>query len=301
MARSERRGFLDGLSDKHGIAAVVVLYNPSTDVLENIDSYIGQVDRVIAVDNTLTLDADLRAELAKRSVDYIQMGGNKGIAAALNTGCRRAIDTGHGWALTMDQDSTAPANFTDGLAKCLDQPDAERIAIVAPLWEQVGGLPEQTSASCRDLIFVMTSGNLLRLTAFQDLGGFREDLFIDHVDNEFCMRAKRRGWRIVQRQDVVLLHRMGTLQQVKFPVRCYITDYSPLRRYYMVRNLLELRREFGREFPTWLESEYRHWRKELVKVILAEPRRFQKVKMMFLGWLDYRRRRFGPFDELHFR
>jgi len=284
---------------KNDVAAVVVLYNPPADVLGNIDSYIGQVDVVIGVDNTTDLDADFRAELESRGVEYLPMGGNKGIAAALNAGCRRAIDSGHSWALTMDQDSTTPEGFVDGLATCLESADSDRIAIIAPKWEQAGGLTEETVAECRDLLWAMTSGNLLRLSAFDELDGFREDLFIDRVDFEFGMRAQREGWRIAQRQDVVLLHRCGTLKFVTFPIRCYITDYSPVRRYYMVRNFFELKAEYGKEFPAWLDEERGYWRKELVKILLAEPKRLAKFRMMLRGWVDYRRRRFGSYDELH--
>ena len=290
---------MDDTIHKNEVAAVVVLYNPPADVLGNIESYIGQVGVVIAVDNTTDLDPGFRAELESRGVEYLPMGGNKGIAAALNAGSRRALASGHAWALTMDQDSTAPEGFVEGLARCLSEPDSDRIAIIAPKWEQAGGLTEEKVAECRDLVSAMTSGNLLRLSAFDDLGGFREDLFIDRVDNEFCMRALRQGRRVTQRQDVVLLHRCGTLQLVTFPIRCYITDYSPVRRYYMVRNFFELRAEYGKEFPTWLDEERRYWRRELVKILLAEPKRLAKFRMMLRGWVDYRHGRFGAYDELH--
>jgi len=284
---------------KQEIVAVVVLYHPATDVLDNIDSYSSQVDKVIAVDNTDRPDGDFIGDLTSRGVDYRPLGGNKGIAAALNEGCRHAQDLGYGWALTMDQDSTAVPFMVERLSECLEPAESQTIAIVAPVWQHVGGLPETTGAGCKELDLAMTSGDLLRLAAFRDLGGFREDLFIDRVDNEFCLRARRRGWRIVQKQDALLLHRMGRLRRVTFPVRCYVTDYSPLRRYYMVRNLFELRREFGAEFPESVAIEKRYWRKEVVKVILAEPQRLKKLRMMLQGWLDYRRGRFGRYEDLH--
>jgi len=282
------------------IAAVVVLYRPDADVVANVGAYAGQVGVVIAVDNSETPEADVVAELHRtENLEYLPMGRNTGIAAALNAGCRRAIALGYSWALTMDQDSTATPGLVVALAEVLQGAGSETVAVVAPVWEQVGGLPEHTSSETVDLDYAMTSGNLLRLAAFDSLKGFREDLFIDHVDNEFCLRARQSGWRIVQRRDAVLLHRMGTLQHVRFPIPCYITDYNPVRRYYMVRNLFELRREFGREFPDWLQSEYKHWRKELVKIIVAEPRRIRKLRMMLRGWLDYRRRHFGRYEDLH--
>jgi len=283
------------------IAAVVVLYRPAGILLANVDSYRDQVTRVIAVDNSEKPDPQVVAQLESRGVTYVSLGGNKGIAAALNEGCRRARDLGFDWVLTLDQDSTATPGMVARLSACVEveQPLAHDTAIVAPLWQQVGGLPVATSKGCRELDIAMTSGSLTRQSALAELGGFREDLFIDRVDNEYCLKARRRGWRIVQRKDAVLLHRMGHLRRVTFPVRCWVSDYSPVRRYYMVRNLLEIRREYGREFPACTAIERRYWRKELVKIILAEPHRLEKAKMMVRGWLDYRRGRFGKYEDLH--
>lgn len=281
------------------IAAVVVLYNPTTEALANIDTYAAQVGRVIAVDNSETPDAALHARLAEADVDVLPMGGNAGIAAALNAGCRLADELGHSWALTMDQDSTPPPGMVAGLAEALTGDGSDAIAIVAPLWQQVGGLPEQSSHEVVDLDYVMTSGNLLRLSTFKALGGFREDLFIDQVDHEFCLRGRRAGWRIVQKRDVLLLHRMGSLREVRFPVHCFITDYSPLRRYYMVRNLFEMVREFGGEYPEFVLQQRRWWRHDLPKIVVSEPHRLRKLLMMYRGWRDFRRRRFGSYDELH--
>ena len=94
-------------SQTPGIAAVVILYCPAEDVLDNVDSYRGQVDTVIAVDNTDAPDRRFVERLESRGVDYVSLGGNKGIAAALNEGCRRAREHDFDWVLTLDQDSTA--------------------------------------------------------------------------------------------------------------------------------------------------------------------------------------------------
>ena len=236
-------------------------------------------------------------------MDYVSLSGNKGIAAALNEGCRRARGLGFDWVLTLDQDSTATPGMVARLSQCIDPglPLAHDVAIVAPVWQQFGGLPVTTGEGCTELGAAMTSGSLTRLSALEKLGGFREDLFIDRVDYEYCMRAQRRGWRIMQAQDAVLLHRTGHLRKVSFPVRFWVTDYSPVRRYYMIRNFLEVRREYGREFPDWMAGERRYWNRELVKMMLAEPHRIEKVKMMIRGWLDYRRGRFGKYEDLHSR
>ncbi|HEY5475445.1 MAG TPA: glycosyltransferase [Tepidiformaceae bacterium] len=196
------------------IAAVVVLYNPSENLLSNIDSYSDQVDAVIAVDNSDSLSRSILSRLDDGRVTLIPMGGNSGIARALNAGCQRAIELGYKWVLTMDQDSTATPDLVCALTEVLATDQRNEIAIVAPAWEQVGGAPILRFSDLLDLDYAMTSGNLLRLDAFKGIGGFRDDFFIDHVDNEFCLRVRRSGWRIVQRRDAILLHRQGDMGRV---------------------------------------------------------------------------------------
>ncbi|MBN1319905.1 MAG: glycosyltransferase family 2 protein [Thermoleophilia bacterium] len=300
------------------VAAVVVLYHPPEDILANIDSYRDQVALVIAIDNSEAPDRHLVACLQSGGVDYSSLDGNRGLAAALNEGCRRARALGFEWALTFDQDSTATPDMvarlfsplrpdstssrpceTRGCSSDSLRPTTGRIAIVAPVWQQVGGVPVPTTGEHAEIDTALTSGSLTRLSAFEELGGFREDLFIDCVDHEFCLRARRHGWSIVQRRDAVLLHRMGHIRRIDFPVRFWVTDHAPLRRYYMARNLREVKRQYGREFPAWLARERRYRRKDLVKLLLAEPHRLQKAGMMIQGWTDYRRGRFGRYEDLH--
>jgi rhamnosyltransferase len=287
---------LDSVSGEREVAAIVVLFQPDAELPQRIETYRGQVGAVIAIDNSEPPDPALAEQLEASGIDYFALGENRGVASALNVGCQRALERGYGWALTMDQDSAVPDAFVDALTVCLDETGADRIAVIAPLPEMPGVVQPRGAAGCDELTVALTSASLLRLAAFAALGGFREELFIDQVDHEFCLRAKRSGWRIVRQRAAVFDHRLGSRRRAGFPWRWYVSDYSPLRRYYMVRNTLELRREFGREFPDWLSGEYAWWRRELVKMILSEPDRVAKLRMMWRGWRDYRRRRLGRFE-----
>lgn len=281
------------------IAAVVVLYNPDSAVPANLDSYRAQVDRLILVDNTETPDPELLATLSADDSEYLRMPGNCGIAAALNAGCRRALKLGYSWVLTMDQDSTATPHLVSRLAACLGLPQASRLAVVAPIWRPAGLPPVQGSAHCVPLPSAMTTGNLLRLAAFVDVGGFREDLFIDRVDTHFCLLLRHQGWLIAQRRDAVVLVVQGQPRRAGGIWPFQVTNYSPLRRYYMIRNVCEVHRLFGAEFPEWFAIERRHWRLELLHIAVGERQRAAKARMMLCGWLDYRRGHFGRYEDLH--
>jgi rhamnosyltransferase len=283
-------------SPRSDIGAVVVLFNPEQNVIANIRSYRDQVSRVVAVDNTPRPHPETARELADDGIEYFALGENKGIAAALNVGCRAVRDAGCDWALTMDQDSTAPEDLVGGLLTCLATGPTD-VAIVAPLWEQVGGLSLEAAATCSEIDWAMTSGNLLKLEAWDAVGGFREELFIDQVDNELCFRLRLADWRILQSHRAVLQHRQGNLR--RSALGFYITDYSALRRYYRTRNTLLVRREYGERFPAWVAAEREDWTREIVKMVLAEPNRLDKLHKIYQGWRDARAGRLGKYEVLH--
>ena len=82
------------------IGAVVVLYNPDNDVMDNIRTYLPIVGYLVAVDNS-TYFSGIAKELASgNKSEAIDMGGNKGIATALNAGCSRLVELGCDIALT---------------------------------------------------------------------------------------------------------------------------------------------------------------------------------------------------------
>ena len=92
------------------VAAIVVWFNPiNEEVIKNVESYKQSVDLVCIVDNS---DQPLLKKLQDYVTNdlkllYIPLGGNWGIAYALNVGVHRIEELGYTWFLTMDQDSMA--------------------------------------------------------------------------------------------------------------------------------------------------------------------------------------------------
>ena len=58
---------------------------------------------------------------------------------------------------------------------------------------------------------------MMPVSAIQIIGAFDESLFIDRVDTDFCLRARRKGMVIIQ-SPAVLFHSLGR-----------ITYHEPLR------------------------------------------------------------------------
>lgn len=281
------------------VAGVVVLYNPAQDVLDNIRSYLSQVGVLFVVDNTETPDPEFVRQLADMTcVNYVWSGGNLGIAPALNTGARLAMERGYVYLLTMDQDSRAVPGMVSTLLQEMQGHDSARMGIAAPLYFTKPGDTSGEGGTCRKVLYVMTSGNLLSLQVYQAVGGFREDLFIDFVDVEYCLRLNQSGYSVLQVPGTHLDHRVGDLVGVGFFRPLFsITSHSPLRMYYKTRNRFFVTDLYRRQFPAFWWRDKLRFCLEICRLILFEPDKRAKVAMLMRGWLDYRRGKYGKFDQ----
>ena len=68
------------------VGSCTVLYNPNESVLTNLNSYSNCVDVSVVVDNSDTKNEISQSLKNDPNFIYIDMDGNKGIAAALNKG-----------------------------------------------------------------------------------------------------------------------------------------------------------------------------------------------------------------------
>lgn len=287
---------------KSKICGGVVLFNPTREVLENIGSYIMQVDRLFVVDNSTNVNVSFHNDLNQfRNIEILRSGGNRGIAAALNELAVKAIKCKYNFLLTMDQDSRVPDKMIHSLIATTESNglDLNTIGIISP-YQYDDSHPEPPQSPTEDTLFVITSGNLLNLQAYQKTGPFNEDLFIDRVDHDYCLRLHLNGFSVVRINTILMDHQLGSITRHHLFGRVqYVSNHSPVRRYYLVRNGLFIARKYRDVFPDYSRSEIRVIKYEILKIILFEKCKASKMWHCALGYFDYRRRRFGQFKEIH--
>lgn len=276
----------------HRIAAVVVLYHPSSDVVANVRSWAGQVDRIFAVDNS---EGDVPAAVATiaalEKVSLIRSRENEGIARALNIGAEKAGEAGYDYLLTMDQDSCAEPDMVARMLGCLDGRNRSQVGIVSPFHvTKSGHLPGQEE--CQDVMTPMTSGCLLNLAAYRKAGPFRDDLFIDFVDNEYCLRLRKHNFGVFRANLARLEHSVGDTKKYG---RFIATNHSPLRRYYKTRNRFYVFTNYVKDFPGHCLFDLVRLGKEVTSIVLFEGEKLDKLRMMWRGWRDFRLGRFGKY------
>jgi rhamnosyltransferase len=179
-------------------SAVIVTYHPDEGFWHRAELISRQAGHLVIVDNSSS--GEFRKELRQfadgHNVELILNQTNLGIAAALNQGALRAIARNAEWALLFDQDSTVHDDFLTTLAKVvesLDEGRRNRLAVIGSNYnaaQRRQAVPDAVPGSWSEERFVITSGSLLNLCAFQETGPFREEFFIDWVDCEYSLRAR---------------------------------------------------------------------------------------------------------------
>lgn len=263
--------------------AVVVWYNPNEKEVAAIELYCHDVERVIVVDNSTDDHSALLAGIS--NAKYIGNHSNLGIATALNQGCQEAYKAGATWVLTMDQDSRFDQqSLTTYLAEAQQYSDFSHTGIFSP-FHDCDGMPERHHRHGRyeQMARVMCSGNLLRLEAWHQAGGFRDDFFIDCVDNEICSHLRQLGYQVVRCNQVLLTHSLGDkLKYIGFGKKKTYIPHAPWRYYYIGRNM--------RRMMTLYPDERAYYRKEARKYIKRLclydwEHKASKLWQFFRGWL----------------
>jgi len=272
------------------VAAVVILFHPDENVLDSIKSYITDIDILYVVCNS-PLSKTLLHELQKlKKIQMIHQGINIGIAKAYNLALDSATLSGYTWLLTMDQDSSFPESTFKPYLKACKKTQKDKVIIFTPLHN-----PKfiQSKTTFQEKEYVMSSGNLIHIPSAQSIGGFDENLFIDEVDHEFCFRAKKNNYTILQDNTRALKHHLG-VSHTYFP---QVKLYPPIRLYYMTRNYLYLKDKYYRLQPTFFKQRNYYLLKFISKQLIYGNKRWLKIKMIYLGISDYRKKKFGKYSD----
>jgi len=300
---------------KQCVCAVIVTHHPDNSLQDRLTDIAAQVALVIVVDNG-SCDQELEQirSLSGVPIHLISNKQNLGIATALNQGLAAAMRANYLWAITFDQDSRPAPNMIPEMLCTLNRysnpeeviftgpsiineavPDAQAKWLVPHqipfLFRRVGC--EQGDRD--DVTVVITSGALTNLVAFQKLGCFKNDFFIDYVDTEYCLRAKKNGYKILTSREAVLLHRFGSKRIVKILGYPFApTFHKPFRRYYICRNRVFLLREYALAFPHWVMFDMIAAVYNTIRILLCEDQRWQKVMFSLKGTWDGLCSRTGP-------
>jgi rhamnosyltransferase len=272
--------------------AVVVTYHPDDGLPERVAKIAPQVSRVYIVDNGST---DAEREMLRRMAQSVPgvalelLGDNEGVGAALNRGFRSAIADGFAWVTTFDQDSVVETDLIAELAAIyLAHPERSRVKVVGPNYidgtGDAGLRLRRGPARWKETFEAITSGAMIAVDGYQQVGPFREDYFIDSVDHEFCLRLRRGGNKIICSTRPLMHHPLGRARKYWVPWgKIVLSHHAPFRRYYITRNRILTMKAFALQEPWWTLGKLWSTTAEFLAIPVLERQRWAKLRAMSLG------------------
>ena len=235
--------------------SIIVLYEPDLIAFKQILKHqINNFSNIILVNNSPEISLDI---FKSKQVCIINNQRNIGLASALNIGILKAKKQGAKMVALFDQDTELPANFTQQMLHYINQyPEDKPVAVYSPIFHNhvinetgrhinfkpfrlIRGLVIDNEDYARPH-YVITSGSIITIKVLDNVGLMREELFIDFVDIEWCLRARQQGYEIVAINKVMIDHHLGDYA-VHFMGHHY-PIHSPIRMYYYFRNAMYLYR-----------------------------------------------------------
>lgn len=295
------------------VAAVVVTYHPAAACRDLLMTLAQQCGHVIVVDNGSTPQetALLRNWCRDSGALLIELCHNTGIAAAQNAGIERARELGARRVLLSDDDSRPSELMVRQLEDVLatwkgreplaavgplvgeEKPGGDQLVYVSRTWGPRRATSAELGHGPLPVAFLIASGCLIDIEALDSIGSMDERLFIDHVDLEWGLRARRQGFVLLVVPEARMRHSLGDETAHVMGRRQPVHVHQPVRNYYLVRNTILLIGS-GVLGPKW-SIGYVVW---LIKYVafnaLLANQRWRRTRMILRGFRDGLRGRSGP-------
>lgn len=269
--------------------AIYTAYEPSENLKSSVIETLKQCSQVVVADNTPLGKRNARDVLGDiPNVTIIGDGSNIGLAKALNHAIAHALSAE--FFFFLDQDSSPQPGLVKSLHSSL-QTHSQAGAIGPAPWDEENNRfidPRTTSRKdLAELPVIITSAMLVRKTAFDQTSGFRNEFFVDCVDQEFCLQLRKSGWTVLQDKRILLPHSLGEMKWHGFgPFKLRATHHPTWRLYWAARNGVMLSKEYFNFDKRWALTNLAILGYWIVTVTFFESPRIAKLQALFRGIYD---------------
>ena len=244
------------------VLAIIVCYNPDTQVLRGVlEALNDQACESLLVDNGSSNKQSIASLVDEFSnAKMLMEATNLGLGKAHNLGIEYAHKHNFSDVLLLDQDSVPLKGMLQSLLKAQQAKNTHALSAVGATYLNVdngsesffvkfGALKfkrqychQRDDDGCIEADFLISSGSLISLKALDAIGNMDEGLFIDHVDTEWFLRAKHKGFKAYGVCDAIMQHGLGEMtHRVEFAGRTRnVPQHKSFRYYYIFRNSVNL-------------------------------------------------------------
>lgn len=298
---------MDGLlkMKTNKIAAGIVLFNPEIKRFDGVlSSVYNQVDQIYLFDNKSDNLNDIETIIKKynsRKITLIKGYRNFGIGYALNRICESAISDGYDFLLSLDHDTLCKDGLTNIYRTYLS---LESMGILCPQVVDdkmaINYWASNNSTGVDKIDYCIQSGCLLNLYVWKSVNGFDEDMFIDFVDFDYCMRLHINGYCIYRCNEAVINHQLGDKEKTKIAdFSDHLSDVTKLKalKYFGYKNVVSPKRAyytsrnniiFIRKYKKYLNmpDEIRKYFDRNLRRVIRSKNGIGLIKDIYLGLID---------------
>ncbi len=303
---------------RSSVACVTVTFNPDPDILQKQLAQVSpQVGRVFLVDNGSSNKEEINQiaeSIAHARVIFCD--DNLGLGRAQNLGIRACRDESMAMVLLLDQDSVPQSGMVETLLTVVNQLTQAGKKVAAVGARYTGSHTGHPSFFIQFKRFrfrkcfcnhveinqiipadmLISSGSLIPISALDIIGEMDEELFIDHIDTEWSLRARSLGWQCYGVCSALMEHRLGEhIYRVWWGRWRYVSIHQPFRYYYIYRNSILLHRRSYAD-PLWKQADQLRLLLITMFVVLLSDQRLSCIKMIVRGVTDAIRRKTGPIN-----
>lgn len=285
------------------ISSVTVTFNPDIICLEKqFLSLQDQIDDAVIVDNGSQNFNDVKALANRFDFVLISLPVNMGLSHAQNIGIENSLSRGANYLLLLDQDSVLGTNFISAMSKVYTQ---YNVGILGPsfydphtnefYWgtNYIGPFIKRTPIQeITDVTYVIASGSFFSSEVYKKVGKMEEALFVDYIDVEWALRAKKVGYRVAMTNQASMAHTIGDSRLNLLGRK--ISIHSPMRRYFLVRNSFFMIRKSYIPFGYKVREVFLNFARAAISLLLNKEKK-KTLMMIFYGISDGVAGRFGPF------
>ena len=261
---------------------------------------------VLVLDNACSDGSNAAIRAGFPQVELLTLSENRGYAGNNNVGIEAALERGADWVFVLNEDVIlAP----DAISLLLRAAEADaRIGMVGPMVyhhdepsviQSAGGSLDSRwrathagqneddhgqFAADRDVDWVSGCAILVRRSAIAQVGMLDARFFYYWEETEWCLRARRAGWRIVFVPGARIWHK-GVTREYR---------PGPNTTYYWARNRLLLMAKHRAPLGAWLTATAELGRTLLAWTVRPRWRTMRGHRAaLWQGLIDFARRRWG--------
>lgn len=275
------------------VCAIITAYNSSDEVRDTIRAIASHVDEVIVVDDHSEADGFARITSGVTefpNVTVVRNPENYGLGRTLNIGVEHANQKNHEWILTLDDNGNAEPHMVEKMLTAygmLTTEEQKKVGIIAPNYTTIKGLVYPPSPP-RYIPTTITAGQLVKASLFKNIGAYREDLIVGGIDHDFSFRALQAGYKMLLVPSAILKETPGPAPLVRTILgkEFVVPQYSAKRYYYIYRNDVYLYKKYWKVVPGWIIRNKLSNITSYIKILLFEPQKWEKTRMIAHGYWD---------------